>query len=702
MTSENKDQIESKVADQEVNLTKLSNALFDKSIAVANKLEGKEGAPLPPRVVAFVGAGASKAAKLPLSYELKKKLYQKFSCEPIARKIIKEEYKFYKKSEFEGFNLNRISPFELAAIISRFAYGNKIIKKTIDEEYSNPTHRPLSYELLAHLAKHGYVDHFIILNYDHLLSDALEDELPKSQLKIIRSREDIPFQQNDNKRISYAVYPFGMLGAGALYSLTTEDVAEFGCEPIRKFIKNEILNSQGSKESILLLMIGYRGSEPAFKKLLRSIRNEMDISREINLFVINPHESQVELNELIADSVIKSVTNISLHADIAFELLFDLLKQKWTEEKRHGWIPVARHRILSKLFNLPKMKSEDRFKIELLLQGIKSRGFVHFESYSRIHRLMKYGNDKSADVIQYLIKKRLLKADKWLPELNGCDEKLTKHYVPNYIISGSNDNTEKSNCYALVIQELLNKKNKHLINNTVIKEWIFDDEGYPRLNKTTRQEFLQKEFNKIQSSSDIEIVPDIAPEEHWVLESDPKSKKAKPLLSIGALKNKTKEILEGILTTASDEIPATICGIWSTGEWLFWDGAWGEDLGNRILENPFVTLKMLITKSGGRSIVRTSRRLDVINKLKKHEKSKQGSKIELKWLNWWEMNRILTLVSCKGNESAIHMRRRLNTPLVCPYFIPSKAEVALKYLKELWDLYWCRGEDIPDSDQPQS
>jgi hypothetical protein len=73
---------------------------------------------------------------------------------------------------------------------------------------------------------------------------------------------------------------------------------------------------------------------------------------------------------------------------------------------------------------------------------------------------------------------------------------------------------------------------------------------------------------------------------------------------------------------------------------------------------------------------------------------KQNAKVELKWLNWWELNRILTWVEdTGGNGRAIYMRRRLCRPLVCPYFIDHNARHAIKFISELWEVYWSRAEE---------
>jgi NAD-dependent SIR2 family protein deacetylase len=699
----------------------IANEEFDKLYRLSKELHLKKiskKSDSAKKVIVFVGAGPSKAAGLPLGDKLKRTIYENFvGLERKAKDIFITEYKSYKGSDFRKFEIEALTLFEFAAILSRFAYGRKIIIDTIKDELKKATHRPLSYELLAHFAKHRYIDHFIILNFDRLLCEALEDELHESDLKIIRSQEDIPQEDihlklNDNMPVCYAIYPFGLLGEASKYSLTTDDVEEFGSEPVRDFIKNKLFDSSSKNpKPVILLLIGYRALEPAFERLLRSIIDK-DRKRGIHIFIINKQKGETKISDelLKSDNIIKPITEINLDADLAFELLFELLKNAWGENNLHSWVSAARHRILSKLFNCANMPSKERFVIELLLQGIKSRGFIHFETFSKVPRLIRYSDNESAQAIEKLISERVLNSDKWLPQPERVNKKpknvnekiKTQFYVPNYTISGTDTVMTK-------FMELSQRTNQEF------REWHLNKTKDKFICEITNaSKLLKSELTKIQNAPDIEIMKNVEPEVKWILGQD-----AEELLSIDALKKRTEEIIKTQILNNKENIPVVIRGIWSTGEWLFWEGdrtrrladpgtgdgsmeerllrngGWAEELGAELLKRPNVTFKILITMAGGETIERSNRRLKVIVRLQNHKKLNQGAKIELKWINWWEMNRIVTIVSCNGNKSAIYMRRRLNSPLVCPYYIPSEAKNALKYLDELWEFYWSRGVAIP-------
>ena len=43
-------------------------------------------------------------------------------------------------------------------MLSRFAFGREFIRQRVGPTLGSPTHRPLAYELVAHLCKHRFID----------------------------------------------------------------------------------------------------------------------------------------------------------------------------------------------------------------------------------------------------------------------------------------------------------------------------------------------------------------------------------------------------------------------------------------------------------------------------------------------------------------------------------------------------------------
>lgn len=656
--------------------------------ALAKQLHAKvETAPpvVPPVALVFVGAGPSNAANLPLGAELKNILFNAFaSNDPSNAKI--HELLAAELDAWKGGHaiFNKISLFEFVAIISRFAYGRQVIRNTISERLNNPSHMPLSYELLAHLAKHRYVDHFIIINFDRLLDQALLDELPERS-HVVASPQDIPPLASRTGEECFAVHPFGILGEGS-YSLTPTDVARFGVDPIRAFIEETLLRPMASNRSqpVLLLLVGYRAEEPAFSRFLQAQQDRWirlyRQKRQIDIFLIDPDPNAGQTLRNLYSDIVSSVHHIVLSADDALELLLDLLYLEWKSSGHPVWIPTARHKIISKLFSYRQLISKDeRFKIELLLQGLKSRGFVHLEAFGHIPRLRNYGSYRSAEAIRELIEQEVLTRDQWLEPVR------TRQYcVPNFMIEDRDR----------VIKVFINLSRERGVR--IIDEWHVVKNGpsvQAKLSQVFPEDFLATEIENIQRAPEIEIVRDAAPEVPWILGAE-----GKALLTIDELTRKTRSMLETALGTQGSGL-IKIWGIWSTGEWLFHEDGWAHGLGDQLLGREDVELHILITQAGGVTGDRPRRRKVICKKLL----SPARATVELRWLNWWELNRILTLVQSKnGDCHAVYMRRRLSAPLVCPYFIDCNAEHTLGYLLELWEDYWDRGTPVEMGDPNDS
>jgi hypothetical protein len=182
----------------------------------------------------------------------------------------------------------------------------------------------------------------------------------------------------------------------------------------------------------------------------------------------------------------------------------------------------------------------------------------------------------------------------------------------------------------------------------------------------------------------VEIARDIAPDVPWAL-----GPKADPIPTLDEMARQTKCMIEEAFKPKGKKGIVRIYGIWSSGEWLFHKDGWAYHLGKMILSREDVELKVIITKPSEVMGDRAAR----IEAVRQMLNRKQKASIEPRWLNWWDMNRILTwVVDKEGKSHAIYMRRRLCRPLVCPYFIDHNARDAIKFISELWEVYWSRAE----------
>jgi hypothetical protein len=654
------------------------DALAKLAVLMRKKVQQPKS-PQAPVVIAVVGAGASGSAGLPLGIELKDRLRSRFLASPELHRLLNEEIEADSEGSrsadqiFQGFSL-----FEFAAVLTRFAYGRRVLEETIRDALRTPTHRPLAYELLAHLAKHRWIDHFIVLNFDTLLDGAVEDELPE-RIAVISSSRDLPAPGERRTETCFLVRPFGQLGRSP-YSISTQDVRRFGPEAIAHFLHEEMPCPPGRRSApVVLLLLGYAGAEPSFASFVRSLSTVPGTlqQRSVSLFVVDiaPRLSlpllDLQRNLKAASSrAVVDFQHIATDADTAMEMLLLLLR--WQSRNDPIWIPAARHLLLSKCCDYQHVNDhEKRFKLELMLQGVKSRGFIHLGAFSQVARLRRYGGTGVRAVIQNLLAKSIIKRDEWLGRPPRRRNALDAEYVPNYMIP---DNRA-------VVTELFPPGSRQ------VSEWQLQQMsrgGTPsfRRRRIDLHSYVAAKLREIGEAPEIEIVPDVTPEAKWILGDE-----ARPLESIQDLCAHTQEILKAAIDAARAEKEVEVYGIWSTGEWLFSGSGWARELGDDLLQQPTVTVHAIVTATGGVRGTRSERREEVITKLSQ----RREARVELKLINWWELNRVLTLVYIADRRrrgTAIYMQRRLSRPLVSPYLVDS--DKGIKYLDEVWKAYYAR------------
>ena len=330
-------------------------------------------------VLPIVGAGASLSAGIPTFGVLKQQIYRDFVRDvPELANVLKEE-------EVDA-NILDLPPFEFMSVLSRLAYGRKVIHEAIRRMTRHATHRPLAYELLAHLAKHRFVDHFISVNFDELLDEALQDEIP-DRLSRIASTDDVPGPDAKRGRNTcYLFKPFGTMARDG-FRLEPKDIQEYGTHSMWVFILETLFNRTIRVQDAVLVLIGYAAREPAFTRLIGELTKRVE---SLAVYTINPaaHAGD-DLQECGIDP--KALFHVRMEADTALELLLHILEMKHGDKHpKASWVPVARHRIISHLPHDHVADPMKRFTIEVILQALKSRGFFTIEAVAEISRIRRY------------------------------------------------------------------------------------------------------------------------------------------------------------------------------------------------------------------------------------------------------------------------------------------------------------------------
>lgn len=641
---------------------------------LAHTLHGKSHAG--PVVLAFLGAGASSSAGLPLGKDLKRLLLKRFTgrLSSVLKSEVLREYGD-RSGSYEEI-VDSLTLFELASVLCRISYCRRILDHTISEELGPKKilRRPLTCELLAHLAKHRFIDHFVVLNFDTLLDEAVFDELPE-RAHTIASPRDVPASTDDAKDTCFIVRPFGLLSRRP-YSISTEDVRRFGPEPIADFIRDQLPRSRTTrKPDIVLLLFGYAAAEPSFASFVRwlSALPGQGRPRKVTLYVVDI--APTIPSELAKLATLRNVRlrYIRCHTDTALEMTLELLHH--CRKRDPVWIPAARHFLVSKCLTYAELSNDrKRFRLEVLLQGVKSRGFLHLEAFSHVRRLRRYGGKGARSVIAALLKTHTIVADQWLSSSTPMPSKRQRQYVPNYMIREN----------GAVVRALWGQRRRPPVGQWELRG--FSNGATPKFafRRIPFARHARRRLAQIETAPEIEIVHDANPEARWILGH----RQVTPLKDMNELARRSRQLLVRATTWAEAGRRVRLFGIWSTGEWLFHHKGWAADFGRRLLRMANVEIRLVVTGRGGKRGTRSRRRDEVLKELTRDHKAT----VAVVEMNWWELNRVLTLAyfgNREGDGRAIYMRRRLGNPLVSPYLVTSRS--GLRYLREVWDAYYRRG-----------
>jgi hypothetical protein len=340
---------------------------------LAEELHSKLDKQPAPLVICVAGAGASTSAGLPNGPALKTELWDAFARAGARAFLDAELQQWFGRGRNDSPEqvFHRLSLFEFATIVTRFVRGQEVLSDCIEKALRKSTHRPLAYELAAHFAKHRYFDHFVVANFDPLLDEAIEDELPERAYFIVSPR-DVPIHHegstrgeaedshNYNDDHCYVVRPFGQLNRRP-YSISLEDVSHgFGPGPVDFFLRNYLPHSRANTVRYILILLGYAASEPSFELFLQSL---CDAGRQkgVAIYAIDT-AAQLAKALMASKRRLSASYDLSLHhiqtdADSAMEILLLLLDNHARNESQHLWVPGARHKLISNCFSYRSIRN---------------------------------------------------------------------------------------------------------------------------------------------------------------------------------------------------------------------------------------------------------------------------------------------------------------------------------------------------------
>lgn len=676
---------------QEVNkqlpaLTKLATVLLERrELTHAEQL-----------IVPLIGAGASISAALPNSTELKDRIYRELVSvnevgETIATALDREASSRFSQKGDGG--ILGLSLFEFVSVVSQFAYGRDVISDVMYSVLRQARSRPLAYELLAHLTKHGFIDNFISMNFDELLDEALDDEIA-DRLFVIASPDEVPGPRALRKSARRPVFlfkPFGSLSRDS-YRLASEETERYGSESVFNLMVNHAFRQEAGAQvpNVCLLLVGYAAAEPAFRAFLDELLRD---GRSVTLFVIDPVDTLPDSLESL-DGI--DLHHIQLDADLAFDLLLQIIKIKYFEDPNHYvWIPVDRHKVISCCLeqDVTRIYDRRRFKLELILQAVKSRGYFNIEAIADIHRIQKYDN-QAAIVLNELCEERIMQRHRW-----SRDENSPRYARENYRLL-----SHDYEALATTVLKGCNREPEELTEEWTVRYrsgfgWEAD------VQPITYREFLLKRFTEIEDAPEIEVAEGVRPATRWLF------RKPEPQRSVAHLTESTVDLFERAFDeaegTIEDEAEGTIelWGAWSTGEWLFHDKGWAwSNIGLRVREllsdesDENKLMMHLILAKPPPDVGTPTERAKRAKVVRGHLQPciEQGN-CELLELDEWRHNRTFTLLRWRARGAAkasgIYMRRRRETPLVAPVKVQGDD---CKVLDEIFAYYRQRVTTKPD------
>jgi len=636
-------------------------------------------------IIPFIGAGASYGADIPLGRDIRISINDTFCSKEdgqsgkLAEFIIHEAESMYgEKVEKNG--IDALDFFEYMSVISTFANGRAKIKSTVRNAIKKASKKPLCYELLAHLAKHRFIDHFMSLNFDELLDFSLRDEIPNRLRKILGS-EDLPGPhfERDKDAPCFLIKPFGSREKDK-FKLEPSEVMQFGSESIWQFCLDRIftINRKGKKpEEIVLILIGYAAAEPAFNVLIGKL---IEKKIPISIFNINVDSTSDPLEQLKENYPDLNVSYIKAGADDGVSILVQIIQEKLEEQfKVRTKVLVSRHEIISQCMTYDQTENPRiRFITEVILQAVKSRGFFTVEAIGGIERIKRFSKYIARSSINEMIEKGILRVSS--NKKYGSSQKLK---INNFWLQDFELNTVEMEKCAEYLMELwgIRKENNDRPHRNI--KYI----KYNHIAKTYEEkeiefkQYLSHKLKEIRQGPEIEIRGERDSTDDWLFQD------AVHIRAILDLHKKTAEMFDHLLDQSAEKIE--ILGVWSSGEWLFDENGFAyDDYGQKIIkliEQGKAKLKVVLIEPHSSdsetisSATSASIQSSLFNLQQRHKEH-----VKLLKISWWRHNRKITIVKNRNHTMGIHFKRKLASPLVSPVYVEGED---CKVLEEMFQHY---------------
>lgn len=349
------------------------------------------------RCIVVVGAGASfNACKdLRLGKEFVKELKREFEGKsPWKTDLIENELSRLKK-------IYKLNPDEFETVlyaISKY-YPKDLIEKLV-ENYDHRYNPGLTYEILAHLMKHRFIDAIINFNFDELLDQSIEDELKSDEYHRVLFDGDVNIEKIfiNGEGLRYPLYikPHGTISHSSSLRFTEEDyygIPQKIEDIIKKLLSADDIKGGEMPVKIILVSIGFNMQSTEFNVLLNENLPE---GSEIYFIKTTPEVPKIDTRALNLNGwgrpkleQLANATVIIVDKEKGLDGTVNEIWDKITNNFSDNFLPrgINRHKLISTLFNESTNARNNengetekylwhRAYIEFVLSVAKYKGFV--------------------------------------------------------------------------------------------------------------------------------------------------------------------------------------------------------------------------------------------------------------------------------------------------------------------------------------
>lgn len=418
----------------------------------------------------------------------------------------------------------------------------EVLKKRYGGQREDLAPPQLGYELIAHLLRHGFIDHLITFNFDEVLDAALSNELgpePDGVLRII-SDSNLPLSKEERRPCYLKIH--GTISAPESLRFTRERTQTLSSEMLRLLDQTVFRNGKTH-----LVTIGYSWSDDDFVQWVLGrwdrlqkvtiVRGKPSIPALLQERYLAPYAPAMKKEMLLKLHAMVGVISMEAVAgdlDLPYAYPDDLL---WAlvngiESKLTSlsvpFVSSARHIVLGQIFRAvpPPSESqrwevsyknthdpESRLRVELWLQTAKSKGMVNLSVLARTPRINRYW-------------------ERYLREYKADAKRLTEFLPPT--VNASSHGEVKETYFS-------NARNGSYLANALLGAGYFAAPSGEKivvpkvqLEKKSRllkksgtiyydfvevRELLEQKLVEIWGGEEVEVVPTPDPRAKWLLHS---------------------------------------------------------------------------------------------------------------------------------------------------------------------------------------